>query len=200
MMSRLRKVSRWWVDRPNLDVMAGLLTVAACLVGYKAFEIDPLSSLDTSQRHSWYGLLMGTCAALLGFAVTAASIVFAVSPGPRLRRVLREVSIGVTSLLARSIAQLAGSTGLFGVLILADTTSRASWSRFASVGVLAVASLAVARILWLLARIVQVFAIDVSEEDVSPISLDTGYIAPTIEAGDYPTSAPTRVRRRRRNG
>lgn len=184
-MTRSRLVKSW-VDRPYIDFILALAAALVFWQGSNHVDIDPIRRMNTAARHEWFGGLATLSGALLGFSVATVSIVFAVSPGPRLRSVIRTVGPDLNTLMAKSLSVLAFCTAGFVLLVPGDTGRMASGVRFAVPAFLLLGGLAVVRLLWLFSRIIGVFAADVTEADtaLSP-ELTTGYVPPVIEDDDY---------------
>lgn len=195
MMDRLAKR---WVDHPGSDFIVVVTIVGIAVLGARN-GVDPLADLDQGSRHGLAQVLAGVGGALLGFGVTAVSILFAVTPGPRLARLMAHVGYRLNHVLVSSLAALAICTVGFVVAIPADTAQRASTVRFVVIGLFVLVILRVSRLLWIVAQVLHVFAAE-AREAVSPSPIDRTWTPPSVTESDYeqPAVQPLARPRRRR--
>lgn len=174
-------VIREWVNRPGTDY--GVVFGAVALgFAVRSTGVHFLESLDASDRLMWLQTLAGTAVAVFGVAVTATTIFYVVSPGPRLASAMASIGLPLTRLLTSSVA----ATGVGAVVFLAAMPFYARERvTIVSVVVLATAvflALRTARLLWLFSRLLRAFV----AEDFPPATpLVRDWQAPEVRADDY---------------
>src|SRR5690606_30600370 len=121
--------------------------------------------LSQSDRASWAMTMATVAAALLGFGIATVSVLFAVTPGPRLAAVLRAVGRRLGQLLMATLRALALATLGFIAVAFLDQGSAPSLYWVVVIGLTVLAVLRLGRMLWLLARTVTVMSLDVRTGD-----------------------------------
>ena len=171
-----RALRNWWIDHPSSDWIWAALVVA----GEVATGAGLSAQAPSGPRHVWYQTLAGVLAGLLGIAVTAATILWALARGPRLQRLVRGAGTRITRLYLTSIVTLAAAAFLVAVAIPLDSGSEAN--RMASIvdAILILAVLRGCRLLWMLVRMFVAIS-----EDVRESTEPSSWQKPHIADGDY---------------
>lgn len=105
-----------WAGRMLLDLPLALIIWAACVYG---FQDGPAGTLGG--RHAFLQTMIGICMAGVAFAVTAASVLFAVTPGPRLRSVMDKAGYQLARLIMGSVLGLILVSSTLAFLLLVDS-------------------------------------------------------------------------------
>jgi hypothetical protein len=165
-------------------------------VALAAATSDPLSQLDQPGRILLYQTLAGVSGALLGFGITAAAIVFALSPGPRMLALRRSWGEQLNAQTMGSLGILALCTIGFAGAIAFDSAKEASGARYVVVALTVMAVLRVGRLLWVMVALLAVANRETADAVERP-PIET-WTPPDIQPGDYSarsrTSAGTRTR------
>jgi hypothetical protein len=179
-------VVKEWVNRPRTDYLIAGIGVALAL-GLRSTGVHFLGALDADARLLWLQTLAGATIAVFGVAVTATTLFYVVSPGPRLASAMARVGLPLTGLLVSAVSAAGlGSLLFLGVMPL-YARDRVTFVSAVVLGTAIVVSLRMARLLWLFARLLRAFvAEDAPIEE--PIVRD--WVAPTIGPDDY--SVPER--------
>lgn len=180
--SVLRTLRNRWINFPPADAGLFVVVVAGASI---ATGGDFGTALDAGSRHVWYQTLTGLAAGLLGVGVASVTILYAVSPGDRLRALLRTVGTRLARLFAISIGLVAASAVFFGLAIPFDPGDSESIVPTIALGVASVLVSNVGRLLWILHRVLATITRDVTNAG------EASFVAPVISDDDYPV-----VRRR----
>lgn len=183
-MSPWRRLWLGWIDHPSADYVV-TLALAVTLVVLWIQGWSPLSEMSRVQRSSWSMGLATVTASLLGFGIAAVSILFAVTPGPRLAAVLTQVGHRLSKLMMSTLGSLAIVTlGLVLVNPL-DQGSDVHPIWIAVLSLLVAAALGVVRLLWLLGRTVAALSLDVgANREPSPTTGDQ-WDPPELSESDF---------------
>jgi hypothetical protein len=148
------------VGEPSIrrEVLGALATAGAFLVIDRVHLIDGrslLAHVSTGARSAFYISISASCAALLGFAITATSILLVLGAGPRMTWLRDQPEFQKTRVVFMyTIYALALATGVFTALIVIDTGQVGAWFLEApAAGVLALVVTRLAWVLWLLDRL-----------------------------------------------
>lgn len=172
----VRKWKLGWLDHPALDYLAPL----AVVMGSALFSTGLATRADSVTRHVWYQTLSGVQAGLLGVSITAATILWAMTHGPRLSRVTAVVGPRLNRLFFSSVFALAFGSIAVAMAIPLDHSSDANWTATAVEAVVALSALRVVRLMWLFGRMLAAIAEDARDSlDAEP------WAKPTISDDDY---------------
>ncbi|HXD54856.1 MAG TPA: hypothetical protein VN618_08905 [Solirubrobacteraceae bacterium] len=135
-----------------------------------------LSHVSTGARSAFYISISASCAALLGFAITATSILLVLGSGPRMTWLRDQREFQKTRVVFMyAIYALALATAVFTALIVIDTGQVGAWSVEAlGAGVLALVVTRLAWVLWLLDQLLRISLDDrrQSSEPIAPAPFD----------------------------
>lgn len=182
MIPRLKGVWIYWLDHPWVDIAVVGVTVLGMAIAWGR-GWDPMQQLSQSDRASWAMTMAMVAAALLGFGIATVSILFAVTPGPRLAAVLRAVGTRLGQLIMATLRALAVATVGFILVALLDQASDPSAYWVVVFGLTVLAGLRLGRMLWLLARTITVLSLDVRGDNGEPVEDD--WMPPTISESEY---------------
>lgn len=146
------------VNHPGSDLVLAVVGFVAGLVVVG----DGWASTTDSTRAVWYQTVSTLAGGLLGVAVAAATIVYAISPGNRLVAVFREAGEGMSRLFTSGVAGLGVVALGAAIAIPADAAS----PKVVASGVMALMCLGagrVARLLWLFSRALLIISRDAAE-------------------------------------
>lgn len=180
-LGRLRNA---WINQTLFDYPLMLLVMGG------VYLVGPLAGLRSEDHGSFYQTLATVSGVLLTLGTIVITLVFTVTPNERLDRVLRQVGMGLQSLVLRCLAGLVVTTvGFTGLFLLEDSTG-ARWRATATAALVAFAGLRFLRLWWILRRILEALAVRV------PASTRDAALwqRPVVQPGDY------RIPRRRRSG
>ena len=166
-----------WLNHPALDYLAPLAVVAGSVL----FGAGLTSGADPGSRHVWYQTLSTVLAGLLGVSITAATILWAMTPGPRLRRVAAAVGPRLSRLYFSSVFALVFASIAVAIAIPLDRSLEANWAATAVEAIVALSVLRVLRLLWLFGRMLAAIA-----EDRRDDSEAEQWTKPVISDDDYP--------------
>ena len=173
-------VRRWklgWLNHPTLDYLAPLAVVMGSVLFSTGLSAGGANSVT---RHVWYQTLSGVQAGLLGVSITAATILWAMTHGPRLSRVTAVVGPRLNRLFFSSVLALAFGSIAVAMAIPLDHSSDVNWVATAVEAVVALSALRVVRLMWLFGRILAAIAEDARESlEAEP------WAKPTISDDDY---------------
>lgn len=163
-MMLLRKVRGFVTDHPGLDVLAA--GVAA--VVYWWWEVrdgsDAVARLNSNAYQAAVATVAGMGAALLGLAITAMAIVLAITPGDRLRVLLRHHRATIVSSFVAAARALALLTGLSVYLLLFRPVGDVHEAgRAAFYFLLVLSALGLARLIYVLNYLLRIGTIDKDE-------------------------------------
>jgi hypothetical protein len=129
-----------------------------------------LAHVSTGARSALYISISASCAALLGFAITATSILLVLGSGPRMTWLRDRPEFQKTRVVFMyTIYALALATGVFTALIVIDTGQVGAWFLEApAASILALVVTRLAWVLWLLDRL-----LFISLADRQPCSVST---------------------------
>lgn len=164
------------MNSPYLDIVAFAAVIG---VTWAASGGEFGDDLTASSRHVWYQTLTGLAAGLMGVGVASVTILYAVTPGDRLRSLLRTVGNRLARLFAISIGLVAVCAVFFGLAIPFDSGEPESVVPVLALGVAAVLVSNVGRLLWILHRVLTTITRDVTH------AADVPFVAPVIDDGDY---------------
>ena len=176
-------LTRWklgWLNHPTLDYLAPV----AVVMGSVLFANGLAAGADSVTRHVWYQTLSGVQAGLLGFSITAATILWAMTHGPRLSRVIAVVGTRLNRLYFSSVFALAFGSITVAMAIPLDHSADANWAATAVEAVVALSTLRVIRLMWLFGRILAAIA-----EDARDSLKAEPWEKPTIFDDDYRVEA-----------
>ncbi len=174
------KLKRRWINHPAFDYLATAAVVAASVL----FSIGVTAGAGLGSRHILYQTLSAVLAGLLGVSITAATILWAMTPGPRLRRVTATVGSRLNHLFFSSVLALAGASLAVAMAIPLDSSPDANWASTAAEAIVVLAALRVSRLLWLFGRLLAAIAADGRD------SLESEqWTKPSISEGDYRVEA-----------
>lgn len=135
-----------------------------------------LAHVSTGARSALYISISASCAALLGFTITATSILLVLGAGPRMMWLRDQPEFQKTrGVFMYAIYALALATGVFTALIVIDTGQVGAWFLEAlGTGVLALVVTRLAWVLWLLDQLLRISLADrrQSSEPVAPAPFD----------------------------
>ena len=151
-----RQWKRLWLNHPVFDYLAPLAVIAGSVL----FDTGLASGADPGSRHVWYQTISTVLAGLLGVSITAATILWAMTPGPRLRRVTAVVGPRLSRLFFSSVFALAFASIAVAIAIPLDRSSDVNWAATAVEAIVALSALRVLRLMWLLGRILAAMAED----------------------------------------
>jgi hypothetical protein len=127
-----------------------------------------LASVPDNDRSEFYISIAASSAALLGFAITAASILSALGSGPRITWLRQQDEFKQTRVvLIGAMRALGISTVLFSALILTDTD--ADGRVYLEVAASAVVAVVVTRIVWVLWLLNELLALAVVDDESIPL-------------------------------
>jgi len=176
-----------WVNWPSLDFVVAAVVVLSDIVMH-ALNLHPLEShLDASGRVTWLQTLAGVSGALLGLEITAVSIFYAVSPGRRLSAAISDVGTGLTRLFMSCIVMLAVCTALVALAMPLYGSHPLKDVGLILLAVIAMILLRTGRLMWLIHRLLTVFAADAVDQAQQPIT--SGWTRPVITEDDYQVAA-----------
>jgi MFS family permease len=163
--SRLVAVRGFLADQPLVDV--GVAVLAAGV--YWWVEVrdgsDALARLDPGAYRSVVTTLGGMAAALLGLTITAMAIVLAITPGDRLRVLLRHHRATIVSSFIAAGRALALVTGLVVYLLLFRADGAVpEWVRAVFYVALLLAALGLVRLLYVLNYLLRIGTIDKDQQ------------------------------------
>lgn len=163
-MTLPRKVRGFATDHPGLDVLAAGMTAAA----YWWWEVrdgsDAVARLDSDAYRAAVTTVAGMGAALLGLAITAMAIVLAITPGDRLRVLLRYHRATIVRSFVAAARALALVTGLSVYLLLFRPAGDVHEAvRVAFYFVLLLSALGLARLVYVLNYLLRIGTIDKDE-------------------------------------
>ncbi len=170
-MTPLPEVRRAWqrargffTDNPLLDVA---VTAGAVGVYWRAevrFGGDPLAVLDVDPYRSAVQGLAAMGAALLGLTITAMAIVLAITPGDRLRVLLRHHRATIVTSFVGAGRALAALTGIATYLLLFQADGIVpEWLRLAAYATLLLSALGITRLIYVLNYLLRIGTIDKDE-------------------------------------
>lgn len=141
-----------------------------------------LAHVSGGSRSAFYISISASCAALLGFAITATSILLVLGAGPRVQWLRNQPEFQQTRVVfMHAIYALALATVIFTGLIVIDTGQSGAWFLEApAAGVIAFVITRLAWVLWLLDRLLRVSLADGHEDS------DAETILPFDEPPDDP--------------
>ena len=177
LVQRFRASRNWWIDHPMVDwIVVGILVAAGV-----ATDVGLSERAAGSPRHVWYQTLAAVLAGMLGIAITATTILWALVRGPRLRRLILAAGPRLTHLYMTSLASLASCAVIAAVAIPVDAGQTAN--AFANVvdAAFIISTLRGARLLWMFGRMLTVIS-----EDARETSEPDRWESPTITDADYP--------------
>ena len=121
-----------------------------------------LAHVSTGARSALYISISASCAALLGFAITATSILLVLGAGPRMAWLRDQPEFQKTRVVFMyAIYALALATVVFTALIVIDTGRVGAWFLEApAAGVLAFVIIRLAWVLWLLDKLLRISLAD----------------------------------------
>lgn len=134
-----------------------------------------------SPRHIWYQTLAAVLAGMLGIAITATTILWALVRGPRLRRLILAAGPRLSRLYMTSLASLASCAVIAAVAIPVDAGRTANAFGHVVDAALILSTLRGARLLWMLGRMLTAIS-----EDARESSEPARWESPTITDADYP--------------
>lgn len=185
----IRSPVKRWINHPAIDYAV----VAAVTLGAgfgRAQGIHPLEHLDGSGRLDRLQTMAGVSGVLLGLGVTAVTIVFTVTPGPRLRRALAEVGFGFVALLLSCLMMLAVCTAFFALAGPFYVGGSVTGVSFLVLIATTLVLLRTSRLMALLFLVLRTFAAEANEHTSSEAPpLVSGWTPPEISDDDY--SMPT---------
>lgn len=187
-------IVRTWVNTPPADFVLAL-TVGILGFSVRMAGLHPLAHFRAPDRLIWLQTAAGASVAVLGLAVTATTIFYAVTPGPRLQTAMSKVGPSLTQLLVSSLWAIAAASAVFVVLMPLYTRDSVTVVSLVVLVALVVLVLRTARLLWLFSRLLYAFAAEAREEAVSDLQGD--WEAPEIGPDDY--AIPQRRWSRRRS-
>lgn len=176
-MKIARRWRRRWLNHPALDYLAPLAVVAGSFL----FGAGLTSGADLESRHMWYQTLSPVLAGLLGVSITAATILWALTPGPRLKRVTAVVGRRLSRLYFSSVFALAFASIAVAMAIPLDRSLEAGWAATAVEAIVALSVLRFLRLVWLFGRLLAAIA-----EDRRDASEAEQWTKPVISDDDYP--------------
>lgn len=129
-----------------------------------------LAHVDTGTRSALYISISASCAALLGFAITATSILLVLGAGRRMNWLREQPEFQQTRVVFMgAIYALALATAVYTALIVIDTGQSGAWFLEApAAGVIAFVIVRLAWMLWLLDRLLRLTLDDGKEDSDSP--------------------------------
>jgi hypothetical protein len=135
-----------------------------------------LAHVSTGARSALYISISASCAALLGFAITATSILLVLGAGPRMTWLRDQPEFQKTRVVfMHAIYALALATAVFTALIVIDTGQVGAWflEAFAA-GILALVITRLAWVLWLLDQLLRISLADRQQnsDPVAPAPFD----------------------------
>jgi hypothetical protein len=121
-----------------------------------------LAHVSTDARSAFYISISASCAALLGFAITATSILLVLGAGPRMKWLRDQSEFQQTRVVfMHAIYALALATAVFTALIVIDTGQIGAWFLEApAAGVLAFVIMRLGWMLWLLDKLLHISLVD----------------------------------------
>ena len=135
-----------------------------------------LAHVSTGARSALYISISASCAALLGFAITATSILLVLGAGPRMTWLRDQPEFQKTRVVFMyAIYALALATVVFTALIVVDTGQVGAWLLEAlGAGVLALVITRLAWVLWLLDQLLRISLADrrQSSDPIAPAPFD----------------------------
>jgi hypothetical protein len=174
-------MSSWWststtwthrilVDRPVVDYCLSLLVVGLFWLG---LAIKWPSVLDdvvaNATQHgtwqTWTQTLAAVTGSLLGLGVAAIAVLFAVSPGRGLRKLLGAVGTELNRLLVISIRSVAATTAIFALMVPLEPGGLSKTAFLVLMAVAVFAASRLGRLLYLFRQLVDIFMSDM-EGDV----------------------------------
>jgi len=128
-----------------------------------------LTHVSTGDRSALYSSISASSAALLGFAITATSILLVLGAGPRMEWLRWQEEFQQTRVVFMgAIYALALATAVYTALIVIDTGKVGAWFLEASAaGVIAFVIMRFAWVLWLLDRLLRISLAD-RRQDSAP--------------------------------
>ena len=171
-----RQWRRRWLNHPAFDYLAPLAVVAGSVL----FGAGLTSGADPGSRHTWYQTLSPVLAGLLGVSITAATILWALTPGPRLKRVTAVVGRRLSRLYFSSVLALAFASIAVAIAIPLDRSLEANWAATGVEAIVALAVLRFLRLLWLLGRLLAAITEDRRDESEAE-----QWTKPVISDDDY---------------
>lgn len=172
---------------------------AAALVGLAYLGVDCLhkgasllAAIGKPDRSQFYISLAASSAALLGFAITAASILTALGSGPRISWLREQEEFKQTRVvLIGSMHALALSTVVFTVMIIADTG--ASGCSYREAFAVAVATVVVTRLGWVLWLLNELLRLSLEDEKEAGGDPNPPMVEPLHDPEDATGRGPTQV-------
>ena len=150
----LRSLTRSWAGHPLVDIM---LTITVCLIWDRIATAAPGSA---SSRQIALQTMAAFCVGAIAFAVTGTSILLAVTPGQRVRKLLAEDGYEMLRLIMSAVISLTVAAIVLAVAI-AFESERPGWFlptielAFALIG-----SMAQLRLVWIFYQIFALLAVD----------------------------------------
>jgi hypothetical protein len=128
-------------------------------------------------------------AGFLGIGVASITILYAVAPGERLQQLHQMVGKQLARLFSTSIFSVAVCSVFFTLAIPVDSSSKENWVPSVAIGTAVLLLANVARLLWILHRVISAIADDVAGASLTPPGKRSEYVAPQIQDDDYPVEA-----------
>lgn len=156
-------VDRWGVH-PRIDYIVGAGVAGGYLL-FRALGGEPVVVLEPDSRAALYGVLAGAAGALLAFGITPIAIVLALTPGDRLKALLKYHNDEIRATLMAALWSLLALLVVSIVCVATDTGgASASWLRYVLLTVATVALLRTARLL----RLFGLMLLDIGRDHASP--------------------------------
>jgi hypothetical protein len=151
------------------ELIGAAATAAAFVVIDRVHFVEGrslLAHVSTGARSALYISISASCAALLGFAITATSILLVLGAGPRMTWLRDQPEFQKTRVVFMyTIYALALATVVFTALIVIDTGQVGAWFLEAlGAGVLALVLSRLAWVLWLLDQLLRISLSDRRQE------------------------------------
>jgi hypothetical protein len=145
---KVSKTLDWWSRHPLCDGVLGVSVSAAYLL-WRLTGQQAISVLDANDRGTLYATIAGVSAGLLAFGLTPTAIVLALTPGQRLKSLLRhhsdELRRALTALLMVVLVLLASSLLALAIDTGAET---ARWLRYVILASAVATMFGCGRIIW----------------------------------------------------
>ena len=173
----IRRLVDAWVNRPALDYDVVCLAVAV------GFVLLPAESPSTDNQGIWFQTLAAVTGVLLGLGGVALTVVFAVAPSDRLKRVYDATGPRLAQLVVSCLGALCVVTVGFAALFLlsppADDLRNA-----ATAGLVVLAALRFSRLWWIFRRVL--FALMTRSSQPSERQLPSErWVRPRVDDSDY---------------
>lgn len=140
--------------------------------------------MSASDRMVWLQTLSGGAAALAGLGITSLTVVYAVTPGPRLKKALEQVGPGLTRTLLGSLIGLVGAAAVFAAIMPWFGERPVDGVGLVVLAGVLFASLRASRLFWLFGRLLLVFVREASESTESTRP-SAEWVPPHISETDY---------------